>query len=378
MIPNALVRIVVAMLVAVALLPQMAAAATHMVTVGDNFFSPSSLTIQVGDTVQWNNASGGNAHNVTANNGSFASGTSSSFTFSRTFNSAGTFGYQCTIHSGMNGSITVQSDGGGSADLAVQSVNATNGTYAPGDAISVAVSIQNVGNAASSAYTVRIYASTNSTINGSDTEIGSSARAALAAGQMSNFNVNGTFPGNIADGNYFIGALIEINDSNNANNTGHDQTAITVTTPAGNTFEINNGLNDAWFNPDTDGQGFFVIVFPVIHKMFLSMFTYDVERPPGNVTALLGEPGHRWLTAFGDYSGDTAVLAIDLTQGGVFDSHDPVPTHDPTYGTFTVTFTDCHTGEVSYNIPSASQAGVVPIQRITNDNVPLCEEQQPP
>jgi hypothetical protein len=59
------------------------------------------------------------------------------------------------------------------------------------------------------------------------------------------------------------------------------------------------------------------------------------------------------------------------------DSHDPVPSHQP-YGTITVTFTDCHTGEVSYDIPSASQTGVVPIERITNDNVPLCEEQQPP
>jgi len=137
-------------------------------------------------------------------------------------------------------------------------------------------------------------------------------------------------------------------------------------------FEINAGLNDAWYNPATDGQGFFVIVFPVIHKMFLSWFTYDIERPPGNVTALLGDPGHRWLTAIGDYSGDTAVLTIDLTQGGVFDSHDPVPSHQP-YGTITVTFTDCHTGEVSYDIPSASQTGVVPIQRIANDNVPLCQ-----
>lgn len=29
-----------------------------------------------------------------------------------------------------------------------------------------------------------------------------------------------------------------------------------------NPFVINAGLNDAWFNPETDGQGFFISVFP--------------------------------------------------------------------------------------------------------------------
>ena len=27
-------------------------------------------------------------------------------------------------------------------------------------------------------------------------------------------------------------------------------------------MKINQGLSDAWFNPDTDGQGFYIIVFP--------------------------------------------------------------------------------------------------------------------
>jgi hypothetical protein len=27
-------------------------------------------------------------------------------------------------------------------------------------------------------------------------------------------------------------------------------------------LQINAGLNDAWCNPDTDGQGFFITVFP--------------------------------------------------------------------------------------------------------------------
>ena len=52
---------------------------------------------------------------------------------------------------------------------------------------------------------------------------------------------------------------------------------------------INAGLNDAWFNPKTAGQGFFFTVFPESKQMFLSWFTYDTERPPEDVTAILGE-----------------------------------------------------------------------------------------
>jgi hypothetical protein len=136
--------------------------------------------------------------------------------------------------------------------------------------------------------------------------------------------------------------------------------------------EINAGMNDTWRNIDTRGQGFFVTVFPDIQKMFVGWFTYDIERPPANVTAILGDPGHRWLTAFGPYSGDTATLDIELTQGGIFDSGDPAPTQGPD-GTMTVTFTSCNEGTVTFNIPSVPVSGTIPITRVANDNVPVCE-----
>jgi len=137
-------------------------------------------------------------------------------------------------------------------------------------------------------------------------------------------------------------------------------------------FQINAGLNDAWFNPVTSGQGFFINVFPDIGKLFLAWFTYDTERPPGTVQAMLGEPGHRWLTAFGDYSGSSAVLDIELTQGGIFNAGDPAPTQGPD-GTIAVEFENCNSGTVSYDITSIDRQGVVPIQRIALDNVALCE-----
>jgi hypothetical protein len=146
-----------------------------------------------------------------------------------------------------------------------------------------------------------------------------------------------------------------------------------VFTDASNTFQINSGLNDAWFNPDTRGQGFFVNVFPDDGNIFLGWFTFDTERPPADVTAILGEPGARWLTAFGPYAENEAVLDIELTYGGVFDSQTPLPTQSA-YGTIILEFSSCNAGTVTYDIPSLSLSGVIPIQRATLDNVELCEE----
>lgn len=137
---------------------------------------------------------------------------------------------------------------------------------------------------------------------------------------------------------------------------------------------INQGISDAWFNSATPGQGFFIIVFPKIGKIFFAWFTYDTQRPPPNVQAILGDPGARWLTAFGNYAGKSAELDIEFTTGGVFNMVPPQTTQTID-GTITLEFVDCTSGLVHYNIPSLGLSGTVPIQRLTLDNVELCEEQ---
>jgi len=139
-------------------------------------------------------------------------------------------------------------------------------------------------------------------------------------------------------------------------------------------FEINAGLNDAWYNPATNGQGFSITVYPVKEEIFVAWFTYDTERPAEDVTALLGEPGHRWLTAQGPYDGDTANLTIFVTEGGVFDAAQPAASTDQAGdGTMTIEFADCTEGLVNYEITSLDISGDIPIQRISPDNVQLCE-----
>jgi hypothetical protein len=138
-------------------------------------------------------------------------------------------------------------------------------------------------------------------------------------------------------------------------------------------FRINAGISDAWYNPATDGQGFFIIVWENIQTMFLAWFTYDVERPPQGVSAVLGEPGHRWLTAQGPYQGDTANLDVFVSSGGIFDSADPPVGLPEKSGTMHVHFTNCKAGVVDFDIPSLGLSGEVAIQRIVLDNVARCE-----
>lgn len=141
---------------------------------------------------------------------------------------------------------------------------------------------------------------------------------------------------------------------------------------AGNGFQINAGLNDAWFEPATAGQGMFVTVFPDIQRMFFAWFTYDTERPPADLEAVVGEPGHRWLTAFGPYEGDTATLEIELTTGGLFDAAEPMPESNPN-GSVTIQFGGCNAATVSYDVASAGLEGEIVIERIATDNVAICE-----
>jgi len=137
-------------------------------------------------------------------------------------------------------------------------------------------------------------------------------------------------------------------------------------------FRINAGLNDAWYNPLTSGQGFFINVFPDIGQIFLAWFTYDIERPDDTVPSQLGDPGARWITAQGAYADNKAVLDIFITEGGIFDASPPEPTSKKD-GEMIIEFSGCNAGKITYNIPSINRQGMVPIERISLDNVPLCE-----
>jgi plastocyanin len=83
-----------------------------MVDVQDNQFVPQSVTVTHGATVTWT-WKGATGHNVTFEDGQGSSSTQTNGTLDRTFGTAGTFRYRCTIHSsnftsGMIGVVNVQ------------------------------------------------------------------------------------------------------------------------------------------------------------------------------------------------------------------------------------------------------------------------------
>lgn len=105
--------------------------ATVNIEMGDNFFNPATVNVNVGDTVVWTHkGTGGRPHDVTANNGTINSPRRmmNGATFSYTATTPGTIAYVCTIHTGMNGTLNVQgapgaaprTGGGGMAAAALQ------------------------------------------------------------------------------------------------------------------------------------------------------------------------------------------------------------------------------------------------------------------
>jgi plastocyanin len=83
------------------------------ITVGNNFFNPTSFSVAPGGTVTWAWNSGGTQHNVTFDDGQ-TSGNQGTGQYQRTFATAGSYAYHCTIHGAklMSGTITVGTAGG--------------------------------------------------------------------------------------------------------------------------------------------------------------------------------------------------------------------------------------------------------------------------
>jgi plastocyanin len=91
-----------------------AARKTVAVTLKDTAFQPADVTVAKGGTVTWTNEDDV-GHDVTKTGGSgaeFKSGApgdmSKGDTFKQTFSTAGEVQYVCTVHAGMEGTITVK------------------------------------------------------------------------------------------------------------------------------------------------------------------------------------------------------------------------------------------------------------------------------
>lgn len=74
------------------------------VVVDDNVFRPADLTVPAGAEVTWS-WEGSSPHNVVGEG--FESAVQRHGTFTHRFDDPGTHSYECTLHSGMTGTVTV-------------------------------------------------------------------------------------------------------------------------------------------------------------------------------------------------------------------------------------------------------------------------------
>ena len=141
---------------------------------------------------------------------------------------------------------------------------------------------------------------------------------------------------------------------------------------------LNSGLNGAWFNPETSGQGILMEYLPKSSAeeqdiAFMAWFTYDSEEPNENETTQVGAPGQRWLTGIGDANHElkSITFEITITSGGLFDNTQTV-THATGKGTMTITFEDCLNATATYTLTNSGFTGSFPLVRISPANENLC------
>jgi hypothetical protein len=129
--------------------------------------------------------------------------------------------------------------------------------------------------------------------------------------------------------------------------------------------DINDGMDGAWYEPDTTGQGILLDVHPDPdggNFVFAAWFTF------GDDTA----SGQRWLTAQGGFQGSTADIEVYESTGGQFDTPGGVTT-DPV-GTLRIDFSDCSQAVLTYSLGEGETAGEIQAVRALPKGAALCEE----
>lgn len=138
------------------------------------------------------------------------------------------------------------------------------------------------------------------------------------------------------------------------------------------TFRINAGLNGAWYDPATPGEGYFISVFDSLNQVFLAQFTYSEQAIPGDPY------GHRWYTAAGALTGDSAELDLELTTGGAFNQALPAP-QQVQAGRLRLQFSDCAHGSIVVEAdgPDGPQSAQqpTPLHRLGTDWEQVCRSQ---
>ncbi|MBS0514191.1 MAG: Ig-like domain repeat protein [Proteobacteria bacterium] len=115
-------------------------------------------------------------------------------------------------------------------------------------------------------------------------------------------------------------------------------------------------LSGSWYNPDTSGQGLFLVVNPTQRKLLAGWYTF---APNG--AAIGGAASQRWYTLqLDDYTVGSNMfrnIPIYTATGGVFNSTQPKATGSGPIGTAGIMFQSCTSAVLTYAISGGSNAG---------------------
>lgn len=129
---------------------------------------------------------------------------------------------------------------------------------------------------------------------------------------------------------------------------------LTNLAPDGTASSLPPGIAGAWFDPETDGQGWFVEILNATTAL-VYWFTYDEN---GN---------QAWNLGTGNIFGNSIVLPDNLagtgTGFGAAFNADDIDLHP--FSMLTMEFLDCASGTMSYLTADGQQTGSFPLQRLT-------------
>ena len=139
----------------------------------------------------------------------------------------------------------------------------------------------------------------------------------------------------------------------------------------GENFEINQGLSGAWFDPNTNGQGYYFDVLPTSKRIIFGWFTYDTLPAPQGATSTIGNPNSRWMSVDGEYVGNVFHGEVYTASGGTFD--DEVALDVEKVGEVSITFSNCGQGRFSYSLNNGTLVNEFDIVKLSGESVPLCQ-----
>ena len=135
-------------------------------------------------------------------------------------------------------------------------------------------------------------------------------------------------------------------------------TAASSSTKSINSGKINTGVNGAWYEPSTSGQGMLIDVIPTTNSFFAGWFTYDENSLNGQ----------RWYTLNGSFDNSLATVEIYETSHGLFNQATEVVVTK--VGNAQLEFLNCQQAQFDYQFYSGI-TGTIVLKQLLSDH--LCD-----